>query len=162
MREWVVAGAVIEGVDGLLLVENRRRDGRHDWTPPGGVIDAGEAIADGLMREVREETGLEVRRWAGPLYRIEAEAPELGWSLRVEVHLAESVAGELVIGEDPDGIVVGADWFMPDGCADRLGDAHRWVREPLMEWVDERYDLARTYRYRILGGGSSDLSVERY
>jgi 8-oxo-dGTP diphosphatase len=71
MRDWVVGGAVIEvgipglaavgGVtEGVLLVENRRRDGRSDWTPPGGVIDPGEDVVDGLTREVREETGLEV------------------------------------------------------------------------------------------------------
>ena len=54
MRDWVVAGAVIEGADGLLLVRNRRRDGSEDWSPPGGVIDEGETILEGLTREVAE------------------------------------------------------------------------------------------------------------
>ena len=62
MREWLVAGGLVERDDGrLLLVQNRRRDGSLDWTPPGGVIDHGETIHEGLAREVREETGLDVR-----------------------------------------------------------------------------------------------------
>ena len=39
MREWLVAGGLVESHDGLLLVQNRRRDGSLDWSPPGGVID---------------------------------------------------------------------------------------------------------------------------
>ena len=35
MRDWLVAGAVIEGPDGVLLVQNRRRNGSTDWSPPG-------------------------------------------------------------------------------------------------------------------------------
>ncbi|MBA3281516.1 MAG: NUDIX hydrolase, partial [Acidimicrobiia bacterium] len=82
MREWLVAGAVIEGPDGLLLVQNRRRDGRLDWSPPGGVIDPGESVIAGLTREVAEETGLVVSSWLGPIYEIDAVAPDLGWRLR--------------------------------------------------------------------------------
>jgi 8-oxo-dGTP diphosphatase len=172
MRDWVVGGAVIEvgipglpavgGVtEGVLLVENRRRDGRSDWTPPGGVIDPGEAVVDGLTREVREETGLEVLSWHGPLYEIVAEAPGLGWRLRVEVHRAEAVAGDVSVGADPDGIVVAADWVGQLACADRLCDAHPWVREPLLEWMDERFDASRVFRYAVEGQVVSEASVTR-
>lgn len=161
MREWLVAGAVIEREDRLLLVENQRFDGRRDWTPPGGVIDPGEDLEQGLTREVHEETGLEVTRWAERLYRIRAEAPDLGWVLSVEVHLAAEVIGDLRIGGDPDGIVIGADWVDPQRCATRLDGAHRWVREPLLEWVSGRHLGPDTYHYRVLGVEPAALSVER-
>ena len=57
------------------------------------MIDEGEALLDGLAREVVEETGLVVTEWAGPLYEIEAEAPDLGWRLRVEACRALDVRG---------------------------------------------------------------------
>ena len=170
MRDWVVGGAVIEGdvlaaagvsPGAVLLVENLRHNGTSDWTPPGGVIDAGEVVVDGLTREVREETGLEVVAWSGPLYEIVAEAPGLGWRLTVEVHRATRVHGELSIGSDPDGIVVGADWVGPADCAARLLGAHPWVREPLLEWMTERFEQPRVFRYDVVGDQVADVSVTR-
>lgn len=147
--------------DAVLLVENRRHNGSTDWTPPGGVIDPGEAVLDGLTREVQEETGLEVLRWAGPVYEIVAEAPGLGWRLRVEVHRAVEVRGELSVGDDPDGIVVGAAWVATSACADRLCDAHPWVREPLLEWMGDRASTAGPFRYAIEGDRLAELSITR-
>ena len=97
MRQWVVGGGLILGDDGLLLVRNRRRNGALDWSPPGGVIDEGETLLAGLTREVVEETGVVVARWQGPVYEVEVEAPDLGWHLRVEAHMAVDFAGEVRI-----------------------------------------------------------------
>ncbi|MGA8118136.1 MAG: NUDIX domain-containing protein [Actinocatenispora sp.] len=52
-----VAAAVVDD-DGLVLALRRPEDGR--WEPPGGMLEVGESIVDGLRREVREETGLDV------------------------------------------------------------------------------------------------------
>ncbi len=160
MRSWVVGGAIVEGPDGVLLVRNRRRNGALDWSPPGGVIDPGETLIEGLTREVSEETGLTVTRWVGPVYEIEAEAPELGWTLRVEVHAATEFSGELAVG-DPDGIVVDARYVDGEACADHLVDAHPWVREPLADWLVQRWSGSRSFRYHIAGGDLSSLEVTR-
>jgi len=52
-----VAAVITDGHDRALLVR-RADNGR--WEPPGGVLELGETIEDGLRREVREETGLDV------------------------------------------------------------------------------------------------------
>ncbi len=109
VKDWGVAGGIVLDGDALLLVQNRRRNGAFDWSPPGGVIEIaeGEAVVDGLTREVEEETGLRVSAWAGPIYEVRADAPGLGWRLRAEVHVALEYEGDLRV-DDPDGIVVDA------------------------------------------------------
>ena len=52
-----VAAVIVNDADQVLAVE--RRDNGH-WEPPGGVLELAESIEDGLLREVREETGLDV------------------------------------------------------------------------------------------------------
>ncbi len=149
------------GRPGVLMVKNLRQGGHLDWTPPGGVIDGGEALIGGLTREVNEETGLTVRRWEGPLYEITADAPDMGWRLHVEVHRAIEVVGVLRVGHDPDGIVVEVDVVPCGDCDDRMGDAHPWVREPLLDWMDQRWSGTREYAYRVLGADPGTIRVER-
>ena len=45
----------------VLLVERGREPLKGCWSLPGGVLETGETLEDGLRREVREETGLEVK-----------------------------------------------------------------------------------------------------
>lgn len=160
MRDWLVGGAVIESAGALLLVCNRRRDGRFDWSPPGGVIDEGEEMIEGLTREVVEETGLMVAEWRGPVYEIVAEAPDMGWRLRVEAHQALAVSGVMAV-DDPDGIVIDAKHVERPEAEQLLGAGAQWVREPLLEFLDERWNGSRTFRYRIGGADLRSLVVER-
>ena len=57
-----VAAVITDDRGRALLIQ--RRDNGH-WEPPGGVLELGETIENGLRREVREETGLEIE--PGPL-----------------------------------------------------------------------------------------------
>jgi 8-oxo-dGTP diphosphatase len=156
MREWLVGGGIILGPEGLLLVQNRRRNGHLDWSTPGGVIDEGETMIGGLTREVAEETGLIVHEWSGPIYTLETAAPEMGWHLRVEAHLAVAYEGELRI-DDPDGIVVDAVWVDPHECGDLLASNQQWVREPLLEWLVERWEDARSFGYHVAGAAGATV-----
>lgn len=160
LRHWSVAGGVLRDDGGrLLLVENERRDGSIDWSTPGGVVDAGETFVQALTREVREETGIAVGSWAGPIYRVEVTAPDLGFFLQVEAHAAISMSGHIDI-DDPDGIVLSASFQDLDEATSRLGSAPVFVREPLLAHVVDGVDDGRTFAYRIDGRGA-DRKVER-
>lgn len=160
MRAWTVAGGLIELDGRLLLVQNRRRDGSLDWTTPGGVVDPGEQILEGLTREVEEETGLRVSAWEGPLWTVQAEAPDMGWTLEVEVHRAIGFAGDIAV-DDPDGIVVDAVWLDLDGCRECLDTSWVPAREPMLAWLGERWTDVRSFRYRVDGDTRTGSSVVR-
>jgi 8-oxo-dGTP diphosphatase len=163
VRDWVVGGALIIEEGGLLLVQNRRRNGSHDWTTPGGVIDEGETLIDGLTREVAEETGLTVTEWAGPVYEVRCEAPDLGWRLRVEAHLAIAWEGDLHV-DDPDGIVVDARFVPTNECAVHLHGCHPWVREPLAEWLEARWEhggATPSFAFDVTGTDPATVVVTR-
>ena len=160
MRRWLVAGGLIEGPEGVLLVQNRRRNGSFDWSTPGGVIDPGETVLEGLSREVEEETGLAVSGWEGPVYHVTAAAPGLGWHLSVEVHQAVSFDGDVVV-DDPDGIVVDACFVDAQACAAHLAGTQAWVREPLVEYLSERWTGTRSFHYEVDGSDRDSIVVRR-
>jgi 8-oxo-dGTP diphosphatase len=54
-------GALIFDGDSILLVERGREPLKGYWSLPGGVLETGETLEEGIVREVREETGLEVK-----------------------------------------------------------------------------------------------------
>ncbi|MGI9599409.1 MAG: NUDIX hydrolase, partial [Acidimicrobiales bacterium] len=150
LRHWQVAGGIVADERGLLLVKNLRRNGDMDWSTPGGVVDPGETPVQGLTREVREETGLSVLSWNGPVYRVEVTAPDAGFFLEVEAHRAEGFSGALTI-DDPDGIVISAEFVDLLTARNRLNGASPWVVEPLLAHVEDGVRDGRVFRYLVEG-----------
>lgn len=54
-RGWGAGALIVDGGRVLLV----RQDGR--WYAPGGMLEPGESLEEGAIREVREETGLVVQ-----------------------------------------------------------------------------------------------------
>ena len=63
-----VAAIVFDDAGRVLLIERGRPPGVGLWSVPGGRVELGEALAAAVVREVREETGLDVE--PGPLVEI--------------------------------------------------------------------------------------------
>ena len=53
-------GALIFDHDKLLIVERAGEPFKGYWSLPGGILETGEKLDQGVRREVLEETGLEV------------------------------------------------------------------------------------------------------
>jgi ADP-ribose pyrophosphatase YjhB (NUDIX family) len=60
-RPLVGVGAIILRRDRILMAQRGKEPLKGWWSLPGGALETGESLADGVCREVREETGLEVR-----------------------------------------------------------------------------------------------------
>jgi 8-oxo-dGTP diphosphatase len=151
LRYWSVAGGVVRQSSGaVLLVHNVRRDGRSDWSTPGGVVDPGESFVEALTRETFEESGIIVKEWTGPIYRVEVLAPGLGFHLTVEAHEAVNFTGQITI-DDPDGIVFDARWVDLAGVASQMGTSSRFVSEPLLAHLHDGVSDGRVFGYEIPG-----------
>jgi 8-oxo-dGTP diphosphatase len=161
VRSFLVGGGLIV-VDGkLLLAANRRRQGHLEWTPPGGVIDDGEAVTDGISREVREETGLHVPEWAGGRhYTVTVDAPELGWRMTVESWFSEVAHGEIALN-DPDRIVEHAEFVDLRHVAATLADSPLWVRIPVVAWLEGGMQPVEPFHFRVIGTDRSTARVEQ-
>lgn len=57
----VTGGAIIRDEHGRILLQKRSDYG--DWGLPGGGMEAGETIEQTMIREVKEETGLEIKHY---------------------------------------------------------------------------------------------------
>lgn len=55
----VAAGGFVENTKGEILLVKTRRDGQ--WVFPGGQVEVGENLIDGVIREVKEESGIDVK-----------------------------------------------------------------------------------------------------
>ncbi len=160
LRHWMVAGGVIADDRGVLMVKNRRKNGDTDWTTPGGVVDPGESPLDGLTREVNEETGLIVAQWSEVLYRVEVTAPDMGFYLRVQAHRARRFSGQISLN-DPDEIVVEAEFLALDAALERMSTAQPWVVEPMSAHLRHGVDDGRLFSYRVDGARGSERKVTR-
>lgn len=69
-------GAIIVNRNRVLLVERAKPPQKGYWSLPGGVLETGERLDEGICREVREETGLAVKplRFIGIFERILRDA----------------------------------------------------------------------------------------
>ena len=59
-RPVVGVGAIILEGDNVLLVERGKEPLKGVWSIPGGALEVGESLAEGVRREAREELGLAV------------------------------------------------------------------------------------------------------
>jgi 8-oxo-dGTP diphosphatase len=55
----VCVGAVVVEDGCLLLIRRGRGPAQGEWSVPGGRVEAGELLAEAVVRELAEETGLE-------------------------------------------------------------------------------------------------------
>lgn len=61
MRPIVGVGALILKSGKLLLVKRGAKPGQGRWSIPGGLVELGEQVRDAIVREVKEECGLDIK-----------------------------------------------------------------------------------------------------
>lgn len=81
----------------VLVVENAGSS----WTFPGGAVETGESLGDAIVREVSEETGLEIK--AGPVVAVnEKFFPEKKVHAIFFTLIAEIIGGKIAIEDETE------------------------------------------------------------
>lgn len=121
----VGVGAVII-CDGKILLEKRKNDpGKGKWSIPGGLVELGESVEQTVIREVKEETGLDVEK---PEHIdvvdniIKDRNSEVKYHFIINDYFVKLKGGKLEVGSDAGEL--------------------RWVALSEVE----KYDLTKTFR----------------
>ena len=100
----VGVGAVIVEAGRVLLIRRAAEPLKGHWSLPGGLLELGESLTDGVKREVREETGLAVEplELIELLDRIQAEGERVRYHYVIADYLCRVAGGALKAASDAD------------------------------------------------------------
>jgi len=101
----LAADAVIQKGKCIVLIKRRFEPFRGRWAFPGGFVDYGERVEDAVIREAREETGLDIElvRLIG-VYSDPDRDPRK--HVAVVSYLARIAGGKPVVTDETTGIRV--------------------------------------------------------
>lgn len=136
------AVAVFDSGDNILLLRRKDND---KWTMPGGTLEFGERLTDCAIREVREETGLQIRitgligTYTDPHVLIAYSDGEVRQEFTL-VYAAEIEAGNLVIDDESKEVA----WVPLSSAIDLpLAESQRRRLKDVVEYLKARKTFLR-------------------
>jgi ADP-ribose pyrophosphatase len=109
----VAVGAIVFEKERVLLVRRGQPPAKGLWAIPGGKIELGETLQEAAEREIREETGINIRA-GDPVFTFDmVDRDDIG---RIRFHyvivdlIADYIDGELRSGDD----ALEARWVSPE------------------------------------------------
>ncbi len=114
----IAVGGLIISNNRILLVKRKKPPGKGLWAIPGGRVKYGERVYDAVVREVLEETGLEV----SPTRLVfVSEIMEDGFHYVILDYLCDVLGGKVKAGGDAEQVR----WFNFEEIGEEVADSTR-------------------------------------
>jgi ADP-ribose pyrophosphatase YjhB (NUDIX family) len=138
-RPIIGVGAIMLKRDRVLMAQRGKEPLKGSWSLPGGALETGETLANAVRREVREETGLEIRPLGvlgifERLMRDASGAPEYHYVL-ID-YMCRVIGGTLAPGDD----VCAVEWVR------RRDLAKLQITEGTLAVIEKAFRKRREYR----------------
>ncbi len=131
----IVAGLLQRRNEILLVRQQRAGDRKPNWALPGGVVDAGENLAEALAREISEETGLQVSGLGAAVCIAQIRDTRLATLSTAFTFQAAAWEGTLRPA-DPDDLIQLAGFFPIPEAQKRLREnPYAPMREPILAYL---------------------------
>lgn len=158
----IVAGIIRRG-DEILLVEQQGPDNPTSmWALPGGRVEPGELLTEGLAREIREETGLTMRGIAQLAYLVQ-HSNVTPWAnladvITVFVFEIADWDGDIRVN-DPDGYILQARFVPVADAIHKLETTLPWraMSEPPVAYFRGEANAGTMWFYRARENGQDEL-----
>lgn len=141
VEETSAGGFVLDGesLSHIALIGRETRSRRLEWCVPKGHPEGSETIEQAAIREVFEETGLQVEILAS-LGTIEYQFSSGNTLISKTVHhfLMKQIGGELSVENDPDQEAVTAKWVSVQDIESTLThENERRMAKAVIAWLEQ-------------------------
>lgn len=95
----IIASGLIQKDNKFLLVKELLEDGKEYWIIPGGKVEFGESIVEGMLREIKEETNLDIEVTKFLDFK-EAIVPDYNYHTVIFFYLAKPLHTNIKISDE--------------------------------------------------------------
>lgn len=155
MKRYSIAAAIIRSEGHIVMVRQTAPeiiDGSF-WSLPGGKLEAGESFIEAAIREVKEETGLDVQGIPEFIYTCEYKNEKEGYSCWVEMYEFTAFNGMMRLN-DPDQSIEEVMLFTTGEAIKKL-EGLQWpmVKDPSIAYLKDNTQRALHWRYEADDNG---------
>jgi len=144
--------------DVLMIYVQGDTDPHPYWSLPGGRVEKGETASSALLREVKEETGLDLLSTGEIAYQTKMQFDDRT-TYAIVYHIGANKWSGTVSPDDPEGEILKADWIPVKQAIQYLKKIdYLPMSEPPIAYLSKTADAGKVWHYRLNGNGAKWVS----